>query len=284
MMPQPRKDAPVAVKADCGPPLRTGLEIAIARKVYPGKGQSAPVTALADLAFSVPAGQWLSIVGPSGSGKTTLLNLIAALDTDMDGVIKLAGAVSGASGAPGAVGYMFQSPRLMPWLSALDNVRLALPESADPKPAIDLLNEMELGEFLHAFPKQLSGGMQRRVALARSFAGKPTILLLDEPFLSLDAPSAERLRQLTVRAWQRHPATVLFVTHDLDEAIALGDRVLFFSERPARVVLDRKIDLPRPRRGGSGDIQAFRRALLREHPEILSGLAVETGKGEGFLP
>jgi NitT/TauT family transport system ATP-binding protein len=243
-----------------------------------------PVTALADLSFSVPAGQWLSVVGPSGSGKTTLLNLIAALDVAMDGVIKLDGVVTGAAPAPSAVGYMFQSPRLMPWLSALDNVRLALPESADPQPAIDLLNEMELGEFLHAFPKQLSGGMQRRVALARSFAGRPAILLLDEPFLSLDAPSAERLRQITVRSWQRHPATVLFVTHDLDEAIAMGDRLVFFSERPGRVVLDLKIDLPRPRGAASEAVQAFRQALLREHPKILSGYAADTAKGEGLLP
>lgn len=246
------------------------LEVAIRRKAYPGKAMGDPVVALRDLRFSVPAGQWLSIIGPSGSGKTTLLGLISGLDTDADGEIAINGA--GVRLGAGAVGYMFQTPRLMPWLTALDNVRLALPEDADPAPALALLQEMEMAEFKDAYPKQLSGGMQRRVALARCFAAAPALLLLDEPYLSLDAPSAERLRQLTVRVWQRHPTTVLFVTHDLDEAITLGDRVIFLSERPAHVALDVAVDFPRPRQAHSAQVQEFRANLLRQYPKLLSGL------------
>ncbi|MDX1605248.1 MAG: ATP-binding cassette domain-containing protein, partial [Candidatus Competibacterales bacterium] len=121
----------------------------------------------------------------------------------------------------------------------------------------------------------LSGGMQRRVALARAFAIRPRLLLLDEPFVSLDAPVADRLRQMLVELWQRQTTTVLFVTHDLREALTLADRVIFLSAPPARVLLDQPVDLPRPRHTEDDAVAVLRRQLLRAHPELLAGLVQE---------
>lgn len=241
------------------------LEVAIRRKAYRRDGRE--VTALADLAFAVPAGQFACIVGPSGCGKTTLLSIVAGLDRAFEGRV-------GGSAASGRLGVVFQTPRLMPWLSVRENVRLAL----DPPPrqegrAEELLREMQLGAQLDAHPTQLSGGQQRRVALARAFVRDPDLLLLDEPFQSLDAPTAQHLRELLLALWARRRPTILFVTHDLREALSLGDRVLFLSAGPARVVLDLPLDLPRPRSPESAAVEALRRRLLELYPDLLRGLA-----------
>jgi ABC-type nitrate/sulfonate/bicarbonate transport system ATPase subunit len=244
-----------------------GLEVSIARKAYRSSGRE--VVALADLDFIVPAGQFATIVGPSGCGKTTLLSILAGLDEAYEGSVR-----RGVRGQ-GRLGMVFQTPRLMPWLSVRDNVRLAL----DPPPreegrVEELLREMQLGAFLDSYPGQLSGGQQRRVALARAFVNDPDLLLLDEPFQSLDAPTAQHLRDLLLALWARRRPTILFVTHDLREALSLGDRVLFLSAGPARVALDLPLDLPRPRLPDSPMVEALRKRLLESHPDLLSGLAV----------
>jgi NitT/TauT family transport system ATP-binding protein len=160
----------------------------------------------------------------------------------------------------------------MPWLSVRDNVRLALPADDDGQRADALLNDMQLGPYLDAFPNRLSGGQQRRVALARAFVSDPALLLLDEPFQSLDAPTAQHLRDLLLALWARHRPTVLFVTHDLREALSLGDRVLFLSTGPARIVLDLPLDLPRPRSPDGPPVEALRKRLLESYPDLLRGL------------
>jgi NitT/TauT family transport system ATP-binding protein len=239
------------------------LEVRIAEKRYAGSD----ALVHSGLVFDLPERQFACILGPSGCGKTTLLNLVSGLDRDYQGEIRLAG------GRDVPFGYMFQTPRLMPWLSVRENVRLALPESGPlPGPAERLLAEMELEGFLDAYPRSLSGGMQRRVALARAFVAEPQLLLLDEPFLSLDAPAADRLRRLLLELWARRPTSVLFVTHDLREALSVADRVLFLSPRPARVLLDLAVELPRPRDLEGPEIAALRRRLLDEHPDLLAGL------------
>jgi NitT/TauT family transport system ATP-binding protein len=239
------------------------LEVRVAEKRYAGTD----ALVHSNLAFDLPERQFACILGPSGCGKTTLLNLVSGLDRDYQGEIRLPG------GHQAPLGYMFQTPRLMPWLSVRENVRLALPESGpQPGPAERLLAEMELAGFLEAYPRALSGGMQRRVALARAFVAEPRLLLLDEPFLSLDAPAADRLRGLLLELWARRPTSVLFVTHDLREALSVADRVLFLSPRPARVLLDFAISLPRPRDLEGPEIAALRRRLLDEHPDLLAGL------------
>lgn len=246
----------------------SALEVAIARKVYRRGGRE--LLALEGVDFAVPAGQFACILGPSGSGKTTLLSLIAGLDRGYDGQIRRGGATEGR------LGMVFQTPRLMPWLSARDNVCLALeraPESAAR--AEKMLGKMQLGAYAGAFPAQLSGGQQRRVALARAFVNDPDLLLLDEPFQSLDAPTAQHLRDLLLALWSRRRPTILFVTHDLREALSLGERVLFLSAGPGRVVLDLPIDLPRPRNPDGAAVDALRKRLLESYPDLLRGLASE---------
>jgi ABC-type nitrate/sulfonate/bicarbonate transport system ATPase subunit len=241
------------------------LEVSVRRKAY--RGERGEVVALAETAFAVPAGQFACLLGPSGSGKTTLLSLIAGLDRSYDGNIELGGE------AGGRLGMVFQTPRLMPWLSARDNVCLALDRAPESTARAEkMLSDMQLGAFLDAFPSQLSGGQQRRVALARAFVNDPELLLLDEPFQSLDAPTAQHLRDLLLALWARRRPTILFVTHDLREALSLGDRVLFLSAGPGRVVLDLPLDLPRPRAPDGAAVEALRKRLLESYPDLLRGL------------
>jgi ABC-type nitrate/sulfonate/bicarbonate transport system ATPase subunit len=244
----------------------SGLEVAIRRKAYHRGG--ADTVALSGLTFSVPEGQFACVLGPSGCGKTTLLSIVAGLDHAYDG------SVHGAAGES-RLGMVFQTPRLMPWLSARENVRLALtPPPRSEGRAEELLREMQLGGMLDALPRQLSGGQQRRVALARAFVNDPELLLLDEPFQALDAPTAQHLRELLLALWARRRPTILFVTHDLREALSLGDRVLFLSAGPGRVALDLPLDLPRPRGPDSTAVETLRKRLLESYPDLLRGLAV----------
>lgn len=242
------------------------LRIAIERKAF----ESPPTVAIEGLEFTVAPGEFLAIVGPSGAGKTTLLNIVAGLDRRYDGEVVPA---VGLDGAPNRrVGYVFQTPRLMPWLTALDNVRLVLPdEGGSLEPARAILDEVGLQGFEDAYPGQLSGGMQRRVALARAFGVNPVLLLMDEPFASLDEPLAWRLRGRLYELWRRHRPTVLFVTHDLNEALSLADRVLFLSPRPGRIVWEQPVELPRPRGRDDSGVQRLRADLLARHPELLAG-------------
>ena len=250
------------------------LEIRIDRKCYPDRG-GRPHVALSGLRLDVAPGEFVCVVGPSGCGKSTLLNIVGGLDRELDGQVTMDGAF------PEDVGFMFQEPRLMPWMSVLDNVLLVARErgasegdaARQRERAIALLRAMELGDVLDAWPARLSGGMMRRVALARAFINEPELLLMDEPFVSLDTPTANRLREMLVEQWQRCGASVLFVTHDLREALALADRVCFLSAAPGRVVLDLPVDLPRPRDAASPAVDRLYQALLARHPELLGGLA-----------
>jgi NitT/TauT family transport system ATP-binding protein len=241
----------------------SALDIAIARKTYRKGGRDN--RALSDLAFTMPSGQFTCVVGPSGCGKTTLLSIVAGLDRDFEGAVR--------RGGDARIGFVFQTPRLMPWLTARDNVRLAL----DPPPraegrAEELLRAMNLGGQLDSYPGHLSGGQQRRVALARAFVTQPELLLLDEPFTSLDAPTAQQLRDSLLALWGRHRPTVLFVTHDLREALSLADRILFLSAAPGRIVLDLPVELARPRSPDGPTVEAARTRLLDLYPDLLRGL------------
>jgi ABC-type nitrate/sulfonate/bicarbonate transport system ATPase subunit len=248
------------------------LEVSIARKAYPREGGE--LVAIEGLAFGVPEGQFACILGPSGCGKTTLLSLIAGLDRDYQGTVRRSG---------NRLSMVFQTPRLMPWLTARENVRLALdPPPRAPGRAEEMLVEMQLEPFLDGFPRQLSGGQQRRVALARAFVNDPDLLLLDEPFLSLDAPTAQHLREHLLALWSRRRPTILFVTHDLREALSLGDRVLFLTAGPARLALDLPLDLPRPRHPDDASVAATRARLLESHPDLLRGLT--TGAAAESIP
>jgi len=250
----------------------TALSVEIRAKTYASRTPGVAHLALSDLSFTVPGGQFACIVGPSGSGKTTLLNIVSGLDRDVEGAVKLG---DGAGTAPTnlPIGYMFQTPRLFPWLSVLDNVRIVMDRrDIEAGEAERLLAEMHLGDVTGAFPNRLSGGMQRRVALARAFAVKPRLLLMDEPFVSLEAPVANKLRHLLLETWKARRTTVLFVTHDLGEALALADRILFLSASPGRIVLDLPVDLPRPRNLEDPAVDSLQRDLLGRYPQLLAGL------------
>ena len=206
-----------------------GIEIRIDSKTYPGRGRAQAHNAIANLRLQLAQNEFVCLVGPSGCGKTTLLNLIAGLDRDFQGRITF------PHPQPPVVGYVFQEPRLLPWRTVRENLELALPPGRDPGVIDELLEITQLTAFQHTHPQRLSLGMCRRVALARAFATDPDLLLMDEPFVSLDAPTAEKMRQLVTDLWQRRPHTVLFVTHDLREALALADRIVFLTPPPARV-------------------------------------------------
>ena len=250
------------------------LVVDVKSKIFRGRTPGESFTALEHLRFTVPEGEFACIVGPSGSGKTTLLNVISGLDTDVDGTALLKSGDGAIHPRDVTIGYMFQSPRLLPWLSVLENVKIVMdPAAAESGEAEHLLDEMGLADVMPAFPNRLSGGMQRRVALARAFAVRPKLLLMDEPFISLDAPTAERLRILLLDTWKARRTTVVFVTHDLTEALHLGDRILFLSKSPGSVVLDLKVPLPRPRDPRDPKLESLRQKLLADYPRLLAGLA-----------
>jgi len=235
------------------------LQVHIASKRF---GQAAPT--LQDLRLQAQPGELLALVGPSGAGKTSLLKIISGLDPDYQGQVQL--------GTNCRISMVFQEPRLMPWLTVAENLHLVAPGLA-PAQLQQALDRVGLGDCARRFARQLSGGMQRRVALLRAFLTQPGLLLLDEPFASLDRPTAELLRQQLLDLWQEHKPTVLLVTHSLTEALALADRVLFLGTHPARVVLDHAVQGTRPRALDSQAVQAMAQALLQAHPDLLRGQA-----------
>jgi len=236
------------------------LLVDIRLKRFPAVGQAPAVTAIKNLQFAVRSGEFVCLLGPSGCGKTTALNIIAGLDRDFDGTV----ALPRAAGRPRpAIGYVFQTPRLLPWRTVEQNVALVLePEQALSGIVDDLLKATGLAEFRHAYPERLSVGMARRVALVRAFAVSPDLLLMDEPFVSLDEPTAERLRALLLEIWQARPTTVLFVTHDTREAVRLADRVIVLTASPASVQSIVTIDAPRSDRGAPDVAERIRRQIV----------------------
>jgi len=226
------------------------LDVRHVRKVYDGHGRV--VEAIGDLSFSCAAGELLCIVGPSGAGKTTLLKCVAGLVAPTGGEIVLGD--HRVTGPPPGMAVVFQEygRSLFPWLTVEKNVALPLVQKKLPRAQITRLVEAALGEVgladvLRAYPWQLSGGMQQRVAIARAIAYEPTILVMDEPFAAVDAQARADLEDLTRSLWSRHGVTVLFVTHDIDEAVYMGQRVLVLSSSPTRVLEDVAIDLPAER-------------------------------------
>jgi ABC-type nitrate/sulfonate/bicarbonate transport system ATPase subunit len=238
--------------------LTVGIAVHVREKRYPGRAGVKEVTALRNLRARFEASEFCVITGPSGCGKTTLLNIVAGLDRDFSGTLIFEPAVK-----PPRIGYVFQNPRLLPWRTVRQNIALALARDGDQEALDDLLGEIGLADAADVYPARLSGGMARRAALARAFAVKPDLLLMDEPFLSLDAAAADRLRALLLRLVAARPATVVFVTHDLTEAVELADRILVLSAAPGRVVGEMPIALPREQRRERACLAALRSELAR---------------------
>jgi len=213
------------------------ISLRIARKDFRQPGGET-VEVLRDLDLSLTEGEVAVVFGPSGSGKTTLLNLLSGLDTDFEGEISL-------GDHHAAIGYVFQEPRLLPWLTVEENLRLV---ADDEQGITDALEAVGLADSRQIFPNRLSLGMARRAALARALAVKPALLILDEPFVSLDAATANRLRALLASVLDSRKTTTLFVTHDLDEAVTLADRMIFLGGKPATAIAELTFETPRGQR------------------------------------
>lgn len=219
------------------------LKLEKIRKQY-GNDRDA-IAVIDDVSIDIRDGEFVCIVGPSGCGKSTLLNIIAGLDRLTSGTVTRSG----------TVGFMFQDPTLFPWLKVKDNIAFGLRMKRLPEPDIRerverYLAMVHLTDFRDAYPRQLSGGMKQRVALARMLALDPDILLMDEPFAALDAQTREDLYVELQRILQGTGKTTVFITHNVREAVCLGDRVLVFSPRPGRVTHEFSVNIPRPREIG----------------------------------
>ncbi len=235
---------------------RDPLDVAIKQKCFRAASGGTRAV-LGEIAFSLRHGEVAALVGPSGCGKTTLLRIIAGLDRDFEGGVALP--------AHGTLGMVFQEPRLPPWRTVEHNVRLAAPRAGDAALAA-LFQALGLADHRHHYPGELSLGLARRVALARAFAVEPDLLLLDEPFVSLDDALAARLREKLAELVDRRPVATLLVTHDVEEALGLADRLLLLSASPARILAE--VPVARPRAAHSADeLAAMREEIARRAKE-----------------
>ena len=243
------------------------IELRGVHKQYAAAGGSGSLPVLTGIDLAIRPGEFVSIVGPSGCGKSTLLRLVVGLDADFRGEIHSDGLrITGTSLDRGIV---FQDHRLFPWLTVVGNVALGL-ENAGLTPAAKAdavaaqIELVGLTGFENAYPHQLSGGMAQRCAIARALVGRPRILLLDEPFGALDALTRERLQGELARIWQSQRVTTLLVTHDVEEAVRLGDRVVVMQPRPGRIRRILSVPVPHPRRPGDPALEALVRELGAE--------------------
>ena len=246
------------------------LEVRRVTKRFAAKG--GVVTALDDVSFDVAEGEIVCLLGTSGGGKSTLLSLIAGLDEASEGEITLDGEPITGPGTDR--GMVFQRDCLFPWLTVTGNVRFGMRLKANAA-VLDgtavgrseyLIEAVGLGKFKDAYPKQLSGGMRQRAAIARALLNQPRVLLMDEPFGALDAQTREGMQELLLGLCAKHGTTVVFVTHDVEEAVYLGDRVVVMKAHPGEVTADVAIDLPRPRNAEmklSEGFSRYRREILR---------------------
>ena len=234
------------------------------RKTFGGPGPRS-VTALEDVNLEVASGEVLAIVGASGCGKSTLLRIIAGLELDHEGSVEVGGEPVRGPGPDR--GIVFQEHRLFPWLTVEKNVAFGvadLPADERRRTVAEHVGLVGLGGSEQAYPHQLSGGMAQRVAIARALAPRPGVLLLDEPFGALDAFTRIQMQTELHRIWEAEKTTLVLVTHDIDEAIFLGDRVAILGNRPAQVRRMVKVDLPRPRDRTAWEFARLRKSIYRE--------------------
>jgi NitT/TauT family transport system ATP-binding protein len=237
-------------------------------KRFPAPGSAEQFTVLHDISLTVEEGQFVSLVGPSGCGKSTLLNVIAGIETCDGGAVTINPRAGSGVVAP-RIGYVFQSPRLLNWLTVENNIHFVLEAQQVPRARWRELVTKNLAMVGLAgqernYPLNLSGGMQQRVAIARALAIEPDILLMDEPFSHLDAITARKMRFDLMEILQRAKPTILFVTHDLAEAVFLSDSIYMMSTKPARIFKRVTIDLPRPRKPDDAALFDLEKDLVRE--------------------
>jgi len=260
------------------------IEIEFLRKTFQ-RNKGGVLEAIAEVSFDIPENDFVCIVGPSGCGKSTLLRMVSGLETVTSGRVRYRG--EDVLKPRKEIGMVFQEYSLLPWRNVLENVALGpeflgVPRQVREEKAMDYLCLVGMEDFSHAFPHELSGGMRQRVAIIRALANDPDVLLMDEPFGVLDAHTRILLQKELLRIWENHRKTILFVTHGVDEAIYLADRIMVMSARPGRIIEIIDVNMERPRHRGDP-----RYGQLAEH--ILSVLEKEAavsfgnGSSENFI-
>jgi sulfonate transport system ATP-binding protein len=240
------------------------LKISEVSKTFEIDGAKVPVIDGIDL--EIKPGEFVSVVGTSGCGKSTLLKIISGLETATGGEVSAGGRK--VTGPSSDIGMIFQESRLFPWLSVKGNVAFGIQRKLSPRERDETIYRhielVGLTGFERALPKQLSGGMQQRVSIARALISKPGILLLDEPFGALDALTKINMQNEVMRIWKTQKTTMILVTHDIDEALFLGDRVIVLSDRPSGIKRRLNVDLPRPRDRSGSDFANLKREIFKE--------------------
>ena len=231
------------------------FDIRIEDKTYTG-ADGTPVPAIRDLVLEVRPQSMTVLMGPSGCGKTTLLRILAGLDTNFTGTVHVP--------ENARIGVMFQEPRLLPWRTVRQNIQIVAEDLTNAE-LEHLAASVEIADKLPRYPQELSLGLARRVALARAFAPRPDLLLLDEPFVSLDERTADRLRRLLLEVWSARPTTAILVTHNAREAILLADQLVLLAPRPTRVVAVVPISVPQAKRD-TVVVEEIYADLLKRHP------------------
>jgi NitT/TauT family transport system ATP-binding protein len=236
----------------------------VSKEFTPVEGEN--IVAVQDIDLTVGEGEFLSIVGPSGCGKTTLLRIIAGLDRPTQGEVAFANG-GNSEGRPN-IGLVFQEFALLPWRTVLGNMEFGLEirgirKEARQATALEYLKIIELEGFENKYPKELSGGMKQRVAIARALICNPKILLMDEPFASLDAQTRFNMQKFLLRIWYKTRKTILFVTHNVDEAVFLSQRINVLSERPGKIAATIPVEIPYPRDVNEPDFVRFRKKVFK---------------------
>jgi len=242
-----------------------GLDFLELSKTFFGKGPEESIHVLENIQHRIETGRFVSIIGPSGCGKTTLLRIIAGLEKASAGKVLLGGKEL-AQGTE-EVGLVFQEYALFPWRTTLQNIEMGLEiKGVDREKrrsiAMEYIKMFNLSGFENRYPKELSGGMKQRVAIARTLIMNPRVVLMDEPFGSLDSQTRNALQEFLLRIWERRGDTILFVTHNVDEAVFLSDQIVVLSKRPARIVQIFEVGVPRPRDRTSWECNEVRRDVL----------------------
>jgi len=241
------------------------LELKNLCKTYTDESGQDTVAALSNINLTVRAGEFLSVIGPSGCGKTTMLRIIAGLEQPTAGEVFINGEQLAEPWS--RVGFVFQEYALFPWRTVSENVEFGLELKKIPKQerrrmALEYINQFGMGGFENKYPKELSGGMKQRVAIARTLITNPSIILMDEPFGSLDSQTRNALQEFLRDVWQTSQKTIIFITHNIDEAVFLSHRVIGFSRRPGTIKFSLDIDIPAPRDRTGSEFNQCRKQIL----------------------
>ncbi|QWU15536.1 sulfonate transport system ATP-binding protein [Paenibacillus sophorae] len=244
----------------------TLLDISNLNKSFETAG--GPVQALHNVELRVEEGEFITVIGPSGCGKSTLLRIVAGLDSGYSGTVTLEGAKINGPGID--KGFIFQEHRLFPWLTVEKNIAsdLSLRDPGVRRRVDELIELVKLKGFEKSYPRELSGGMAQRVAIARALLRNPKILLLDEPFGALDAFTRAHMQSVLLDIWRTNRTTMIFVTHDIEEAVFLGNRVVILEPRPGKIRKIVRIDLPYPRKKTTTSFQELRLKVLSEFEKV----------------